>query len=168
VVVHDVALSDRSGKATLRVPPMDFGFSTIEPNNDLCGKTRGSDDPIEVCVKRNKLDDSELDNIGFIKIDVEGHELEVLQGASETILRERPTLLVEIEERHRLGSLTAVHEYMESYGYTRMTMREGLLVELDSSWQPDNNPPRDSFFMQPDIADKVVGKMQASTSYHSH
>ena len=33
-----------------------------------------------------KLDDIKINNkIGFIKIDVEGHELEVIKGASRTI-----------------------------------------------------------------------------------
>lgn len=42
------------------------------------------------------IDSLGLENIGFIKIDVEGHELACLRGAAETIRRDRPTLLVEI------------------------------------------------------------------------
>lgn len=42
------------------------------------------------------IDSLGLENIGFMKIDVEGHELACIRGASETIQRDRPTLLVEI------------------------------------------------------------------------
>lgn len=41
-----------------------------------------------------------VDRLDFVKIDVEGAELQVLQGAAEVIDRFRPTLLVEIEARH--------------------------------------------------------------------
>ena len=37
---------------------------------------------------------------GFIKIDVEGHELKVIDGAKETIEKHKPNLLIEIEEQH--------------------------------------------------------------------
>ncbi|WP_372364460.1 FkbM family methyltransferase [Candidatus Uabimicrobium sp. HlEnr_7] len=46
------------------------------------------------------LDDLKLENIGFIKIDVEGHEWEVLQGASKTITKNRPELLIEIRDEN--------------------------------------------------------------------
>lgn len=44
-----------------------------------------------------RLDDLHLENISFIKIDVENMEGEVLAGAIETIKKNRPTLLVEIQ-----------------------------------------------------------------------
>jgi hypothetical protein len=47
-----------------------------------------------------------LDRLDFIKIDVEGAELSVLQGAEQVIEAFRPALLVEIEARH-----TARYEY---------------------------------------------------------
>ena len=37
---------------------------------------------------------------GFIKIDVEGHELEVLMGAQRTIEANRPHMLIEIHSEH--------------------------------------------------------------------
>ena len=46
------------------------------------------------------LDSYNLSNIGFIKIDVEGHELDVLRGAEVTLRRDQPNLLIEIENRH--------------------------------------------------------------------
>ena len=49
-------------------------------------------------VKKNKLDNLiKSKNIGFIKIDVEGHELEVINGARKLIKENKPILLIEIE-----------------------------------------------------------------------
>jgi len=41
------------------------------------------------------------ENVHFIKIDVEGHELQALEGLDKTIHRCRPTLLVEVNECNR-------------------------------------------------------------------
>lgn len=48
---------------------------------------------LEVSVRQ--LDSHHFDNVSLIKIDVEGWELEVLQGAIETIKQHRPVLFVE-------------------------------------------------------------------------
>ena len=42
------------------------------------------------------LDSLELEDVGFIKVDVERHELSCIQGARETIRRCRPTMVIEI------------------------------------------------------------------------
>ncbi|MEV6878398.1 FkbM family methyltransferase [Amycolatopsis sp. NPDC051128] len=47
-----------------------------------------------------------LTRLDFVKIDVEGGELHVLQGGQQTIETFRPTMLIEIEARH-----TARYEY---------------------------------------------------------
>lgn len=45
------------------------------------------------------VDSHDLQTLSFIKIDVEGHELKVLEGAEKSILRFRPNLFVEIAEQ---------------------------------------------------------------------
>ena len=58
-----------------------------------------------------------------MKIDVEGHELEVLRGASRTIAKCQPNLLVEIEQRHLSEPMSTVFHYLEERGY------QGFFVE---------------------------------------
>ena len=76
------------------------------------------------------LDYYGLEDVGFLKIDVEGHELAVLRGATETISRSYPSILVEAEDRHRPGTVADVCEYLSLFGYGRMILRNGQLVEL--------------------------------------
>lgn len=54
------------------------------------------------------------ESVGMMKIDVEGFELAVLEGAAQTIARERPLLLVENDRRERSVALTA---WLLGHGY---------------------------------------------------
>ena len=116
-IVHPIALSHDTGTTELRVPVVDgvayTGLATVEAANRLTGFV--SSRVIEVPVRT--LDSFELLPVGFIKIDVEGHELAVLEGARATILRDRPVLLVEVEERHRPGALSSVTDFLRELGY---------------------------------------------------
>ena len=44
----------------------------------------------------DKLDNMCLENVSFIKIDVEGCESKVLDGAKETIIKYKPTIFIEL------------------------------------------------------------------------
>lgn len=46
------------------------------------------------------VESEQIDRVSFIKIDVEGFEPQVLDGAARTINRDRPSMLLEIEDRH--------------------------------------------------------------------
>jgi hypothetical protein len=100
----------------MRVLESDPGRSTIEGGNPLTDEYGSAVETIEVPVKR--LDDLRLDNIGCIKIDVEGHELAVLKGATDTIARNRPALLVEAEERHHPNAVAEITGLLTGLGYS--------------------------------------------------
>lgn len=48
-------------------------------------------------VEVNTLDSFELDNVSVLKIDVQGYEPKVLDGAKETILKNKPIIFIEVE-----------------------------------------------------------------------
>jgi len=68
--------------------------------------------------------------VSFIKIDVQGAELRVLQGATHTLTASRPALLVELDEkalRSQHTSTEALVEFLGSYGYEgRLLLPDGL------------------------------------------
>ena len=65
------------------------------------------------------LDEFDLVDVGFVKIDVEGHELPVLLGSAELIDRERPNVLVEIEDAHHSGDeIEDVFSFFAQRGYS--------------------------------------------------
>ena len=116
VSVIEGALSDRPGTATINIPINDWDSTA---RLDLVASTAAEDVQQwrEQPVTLMRLDDIVAEPIGFVKIDVEGHELEVLEGAKNTITTNKPTLLIEVEERHRIGSCDAVAALLLSYGY---------------------------------------------------
>jgi len=113
--VEAVALSSKPGTAALRFPSIDGQENSGMASLDLNVPDSAISREIEVPLKR--LDDYDLKDVGFIKIDVEGHEEAVLAGAVETIRRNKPALLVEIEERSNLGGLERISRNLAEAGY---------------------------------------------------
>ena len=67
--------------------------------------------------------------IGFIKIDVEGHEKEVINGSKNIIKKYKPNLLVEIEERHNKTKVVDTINYINKLGYDSFFLHENELIE---------------------------------------
>ena len=68
-----------------------------------------------------KLDDLKIKKrISFIKIDVEGHEMEVLRGAKNSVKRDKPIILIQDNDKK-------VINYLESWGYeqAKIKMKNG-------------------------------------------
>lgn len=89
IVHHAIGLSDTDGSATAFEPTTGLnlgGTKLIRGLGDLVLK-RGDD----------VLGGEE---IGFIKIDVEGAELQALAGLEKTIAAQRPPMLVEVDDRN--------------------------------------------------------------------
>ena len=90
-----------------------LGTATIHKNNLLTNK-----EFITCKVKTERLDDLlSSKNIGFIKIDVEGHEKNVLMGSENLIKKNKPILLVEIEERHSKEKVEDTINFINNLGY---------------------------------------------------
>lgn len=126
LTIHALALGNASGEATLRVPRSGKGAGYSNQGSTLRedpGREHGT-----VNVKTARLDDLKLENIGFMKIDVEGFEQQVLEGAKETLQRERPNLLVEIEEKHTKRKLEDEVAAVCAYGYDCFALVNGALT----------------------------------------
>lgn len=115
VVVRNFALSRDSGTAVLRIPVIGGSAPTgLASLDDAVAVTDGVED-IEVPTR--PLDEVFAGDAGFIKIDVEGHEEAVLDGAAKTIGRCRPRLLVEIEENRTPGALKRIRSFLRRFNY---------------------------------------------------
>ncbi|MEA2802911.1 MAG: hypothetical protein QOE49_3006 [Rhodospirillaceae bacterium] len=130
VVVESMALSDTAGTVSLRMPVVDgvvvTGCSTV---SSVASATYPAHRAIEVPMDR--LDSVYGGEVGFIKIDVEGHEQAVLDGAIETIRRCRPRMLVEVDERLAPGGLARAKAYFRDLGYLGYYVEAGRLEPIE-------------------------------------
>jgi FkbM family methyltransferase len=84
---------EQVGKRTLKIVSSDGGGSSLHANNQRVLR----EEQIEV----KTLDSFEINEIGFIKMDVEDNELYVLQGAIETLKRSNyPPILFESNNKN--------------------------------------------------------------------
>jgi FkbM family methyltransferase len=113
--IHGVIISDREGQGELRYPAGGYMSATIAESNSSALESGRVIETVLVPMKT--LDSFNLTNVGFIKIDVEGHEEAVLRGGLDTIRREMPNLMIEIEERHAPGSLYRASTLLGDIGY---------------------------------------------------
>jgi FkbM family methyltransferase len=136
VEIHQAAVSAVEGDATLRVPVVNGilykGWATIEPKNQLGELPPHTIEEIRVRTVRPDL--MALGDLGFVKIDVEGHELDVLAGLSGLLAKCRPNLLIEVGDAHRGGSLAEVRRRLDPLGYVALWLDDtGLLKALPSN-----------------------------------
>jgi FkbM family methyltransferase len=116
VVLHEVALSDKDGDADLMIPEGKGGpgFSTASLNHEHLERS-GGHTLQRVALRR--LDAEVTEPVRFVKIDVEGHEMSVVSGATRLIDRCRPVFLIEAEDRHQPGAVDALRKFFEARGY---------------------------------------------------
>jgi len=72
-----------------------------------------------------RLDDEDFGCVSFIKVDVEGHELQVIQGAANLIRKHQPAILLELEERHQPGCVAHTQSFLSRLGYHGYFLAEG-------------------------------------------
>ena len=130
VEVYPIALSNVSGEGELRLPQMGKGGYSNQGGSLSTAKVQERYRSVMVTTRR--LDDYGLDDLGFLKIDVEGFEEEVIAGAGETIRRCRPNLLVEIEERYTKVPVEDTIARILRLGYCGLFLDRGVLHSLDA------------------------------------
>lgn len=93
VKIYDIALSDSTGKATFNYVTSNSAYSGLEKRSYPTSEEQID----EITVKTELLDNIIPPNlkVDLIKIDVEGAEFKVLQGAVQTINRSRPIVVFE-------------------------------------------------------------------------
>lgn len=131
VQVHTVALSSSSGAMDLFVPVVNgvrqTGWASFDRDN-----LPDAPDFEVIRVPVLPLDTYDLRPVSFIKMDVEGHEPEVLAGAARTIEENRPVVLIEVKGKNRVR----VFEFFAARGYAAYRASGGRLVPLPEPSAP--------------------------------
>lgn len=130
VVVHETALSDSDGSASLRIPRagdhLTYSLASLEPD------AIADQDVLTTEVVRERLDSAIQEAVTFVKVDVEGHELSALHGATGLIDRCRPVFLVEAENRHRQNATQSIFAFFRNFDYDGFYLRNDAVMDVDS------------------------------------
>ena len=118
---HNVAMGDSNGYVYIDLPDyhnkgnVNFGDVRISKSGDK--------------IEQKALDSYEFNDVIFIKIDVQGYESFVINGAKETIKKHRPYMFVEFED-HLLqpqgSSEAALKAQIEALDYKVIPFQEGV------------------------------------------
>jgi FkbM family methyltransferase len=145
VSVHEIALSDHDGDAELYIPQGDdglvYGLASLEARPDPSARLVSAHVPIA------RLDAVIDQDVAFVKIDVEGHELNVLNGAVELLERCQPVFLVEAEDRHRAEATRLVFEFFRSRSYRGFFLKDNDVIAVE---QFDSRRLQDVDALRPD------------------
>lgn len=108
--VQSFALGDQNTTANMIITQDNMGHTHIDPTSIGQGSTE---------IKR--LDDLNYSMIDYIKMDCEGFEYKIIQGAEQTLKRCRPIVVVE-QKPHDMyqQSQHAAIELLQSYGMIRL------------------------------------------------
>jgi FkbM family methyltransferase len=135
VTVHNSGVGESEGDLTLHIPIVD---GTPVPTRASFQRLEQEQTQLRVPVVT--LDGIGISDVAFIKIDVEGFELQVLRGANRLLQEWRPILLVEID-RTRLehSAFDELFLLLSGHGYRSHLYIDGRLQPCGEN--PWNAPP---------------------------
>lgn len=114
VKIYEAAASDHCGSAKLSLhnaSELNEVISDNSPNYDLANTVT-----IQCLTLDSLIETENLTRVDWLKIDAEGHEIKVLQGAERLLTEFKPNIIYEnIAGAH--GSNGAIMEYIQAKGY---------------------------------------------------
>lgn len=145
VKLYNIGMSNIAGSFDFYIPASNEAASLVantdefyRKRSDIWGTYTGNDEIDVVKCKVCKLDDfveeNKIDNIKFIKIDVEGNEKAVLEGAKNTICKYMPIIYAELLRKHAKRfnyHPNDVIEFMRQLKYKCYTIKNENLVKVD-------------------------------------
>jgi len=103
VTIVNLALGEAEGNTTLHYNPKQSGLSSIVSDFEK----NSLSEEIKITTL-NKFSENIPGRVSFIKIDTEGYEPQVLNGAAELIIRDKPTIYIELGGEYQASSADAL------------------------------------------------------------
>ena len=135
------AASDRNGTAKL-------SLSSASELNELISEEEGqtrdasSFEEVECFTLDSLIEQYAVSRVDFLKIDAEGHELQVLKGSDRILTEFAPIILYENIAGHQ-GSNLPVADYLRSIGYKLFRyqpyLQKLILVDVNADFQGSLN-----------------------------
>jgi hypothetical protein len=125
-------MSDRVGDLEIFISDDSDELTTAAPLSDKSYVPQ----KVKATTIDNEVDRLNLDHINLIKIDTEGYEGTVLQGATKSLQKEKIDC-IQFEYgrnwRHAGHTLTSVVEFLQSYGYRTFLLQPDHLLKINTN-----------------------------------
>jgi FkbM family methyltransferase len=112
LLLHSIALGNENTTANMNITEGNTGHTHIDPNSMGQGTTTV-----------RTLDSFDYEHIDYIKLDCEGFEYRVLQGAANTVTRCRPVIVIEQKPHDayssQYGQFAAI-DLLKSWGMIKL------------------------------------------------
>ncbi len=138
ILLRPVAVGATAGSLTLAIPGSESALTSADPAIiETFGKNTGRVQSIEVPVVTLDAEIAAGRPIpSFVKIDVEGFELAVLEGMHELATAHRPRLLIEMhgaDEERKLANARDVVAWLLEHGYVVRHVESDTILDSGSS-----------------------------------
>jgi FkbM family methyltransferase len=140
VTVMPIAISDRQGVGYLANAKPEYLGNARDNSGSRALSSEG--EKISLDTLDHVCSEQKLTRVDLIKIDVEGHEMPVLEGATQTIRRFKPALVLECNDvalQNSGSSAEEMNDKLHSMGYRLFFPRRKQLVPFTSV--PFTSPP---------------------------
>lgn len=148
IFLFEKAVSSYSGKAIIYDKPIEHIYS-VTVNKDISGGINSIPVEINVITLDDFIEENNLNKIDLLKIDVETHEAEVLQGFQKYLPKFKPAILVEILN-DEVG--LKVQELLDPHGYIYFNIMENKGCQRTEKIKSGNY--YNYLAVQPDVFEK--------------
>lgn len=135
--ISSLALSNKKSNTQFKIPKINhthlltrgtLNTSFVEANEQGFRTIEVQTDTLDNFVKEQNIS-----KIDAIKIDVEGHEYEVIKGALHAFKTYMPVLIIEIEQRHHQQDISVIINELKHIGYACLYFDSNTyqLIELN-------------------------------------
>lgn len=127
ITFHHVGLSNKNTEMFLHLPIINNMVENAESTLELINAPH-----LKKKIKVRSIDSYNFHNIDLIKIDVEGHEESIILGGKKTILNQKPTLIIEIEQRHIKKPINSIFDLISKMEYEGYFLENNQLKEISN------------------------------------
>jgi FkbM family methyltransferase len=135
VTIYPFGLGDKFAREDLRFPikkkgNVGFGLAHLGDDHTVDSRQTVSES-IEIRRLDTVISDQKIPSVSFVKIDIEGWELRALKGGAEILLRDHPTLMLEVNDKFlsRAGdSSEKLWAFLKELGYEIHSLGEDGIV----------------------------------------
>lgn len=132
IVINNIAISSKNEELKLYLHPESSGKNRISMSPDW-----HSIEISALSLDHYLKESNNVEKVDFIKIDVEGHEMKVLQGAKNTIRKFRPFIYIEFSpgnvDENRQELAQQLMDFAENQDFPVYIIDSGKMVEIDMS-----------------------------------